>query len=85
MICSVGAYKIGQFRSRNQSLAGMLAGRGGLASMRKPDDLTEVPGRAIAAEIGERLGQMIPVERDLPPSLKSLLERLRQSEAASSR
>jgi len=53
--------------------------------MRNPDDLTEVPGRAIAAEIGERLGQMIPVERDLPPSLKSLLERLRQSEAASSR
>jgi len=46
----------------------------------RPDDL---PGRAIAAEIGERLGQMLRVDKELPPSLKSLLERLRVLERAS--
>jgi len=50
--------------------------------MRYPDRPDELPGRAIAAEIGERLGQMLRVEGELPPSLKSLLERLRVRERA---
>ncbi|WFU45427.1 hypothetical protein QA640_46265 (plasmid) [Bradyrhizobium sp. CB82] len=51
--------------------------------MRNPDRPDDLPGRAIAAEIGERLGRMMRVERELPPSLKLLLERLRLSERAS--
>lgn len=51
--------------------------------MRNPDRPDDPPGRAIAAEIGERLGQMLRVDKELPPSLKSLLERLRVLEHAS--
>ncbi|WP_156402786.1 MULTISPECIES: hypothetical protein [unclassified Bradyrhizobium] len=51
--------------------------------MSNPDRPDDLPGRAIAAEIGERLGQMLRVDKELPPSLKSLLERLRVLERAS--
>ncbi|MGY3075977.1 hypothetical protein ACVWZZ_002348 [Bradyrhizobium sp. LM6.10] len=51
--------------------------------MRNPVRPNNPHSRTIAAEIGERLRQTLEVERELPPSLKSLLERLRASEDAS--
>ncbi|MET4278526.1 MULTISPECIES: hypothetical protein [Bradyrhizobium] len=48
--------------------------------MRNPVTPDDLPGRAVATEIGERLRQMLAVQPDLPPSLKSLLDRLRASE-----
>jgi hypothetical protein len=48
--------------------------------MRSPVSPDDLPGRAVAAEIGERLRQILGVETSLPPSLKSLLDRLRASE-----
>lgn len=51
--------------------------------MRNPVRPDDPHSRAIAAEIGQRLRQTLAVERELPPSLKSLLEQLRASEDAS--
>jgi len=48
--------------------------------MRNPVSIDAKQSRAIAAEIGERLRPWMPVEKDLPPSLKYLLDRLRTSE-----
>jgi hypothetical protein len=54
--------------------------RGGhQTSMRNPVRPDDVPGRAVAAEIGERLRQIMGVDTDLPPPLQSLLDRLRAS------
>ncbi|EIG63703.1 hypothetical protein Bra1253DRAFT_00217 [Bradyrhizobium sp. WSM1253] len=52
--------------------------------MRNPVRPDDVPGRAVAAEIGERLRQLMGVDTDLPPPLQSLLDRLRASEDQSS-
>ncbi|WFU23625.1 hypothetical protein QA649_37370 [Bradyrhizobium sp. CB1717] len=48
--------------------------------MRSPISIDAHQSRAIAEEIGERLRPLLRVESDLPPSLKSALERLRASE-----
>jgi hypothetical protein len=62
----------------------MLATRRRIAGINEESGPPRRPqSRAITAEIGERLRQTLGVERELPPSLKSLLERLRVSEDAS--
>ncbi|WP_187437626.1 hypothetical protein [Bradyrhizobium rifense] len=48
--------------------------------MRNPVRPDDVPGRAIAAEIGEHLRHSMGIERELPPVLQSLLDRLRAAE-----
>ncbi|WOH56911.1 MULTISPECIES: hypothetical protein [Bradyrhizobium] len=48
--------------------------------MRNPVSPDELPGRAVAAEVGERLQHIMGLETELPPFLKSLLDRLRDSE-----
>lgn len=42
--------------------------------MRNPISIDARQSRAIAAEIGERLRLWMPVEKELPPALKSLLD-----------
>ncbi|UWU75462.1 hypothetical protein N2603_36430 [Bradyrhizobium huanghuaihaiense] len=48
--------------------------------MRNSVVIDAMQSRAIAAEVGERLGSLMRVEREFPSSLKSLLDRLRASE-----
>lgn len=55
-----------------------------MASMRNPVRPDDVPGRAVADEIGERLRHIMGDEQDLPAPLQSLLDRLRASEDRSS-
>ncbi|WP_377831092.1 hypothetical protein ACFKHW_38270 (plasmid) [Bradyrhizobium lupini] len=55
-----------------------------MTSMRNPVSLQDVPGRAIATEIGERLRHIMGVEEDLPGPLQCLVDRLRSSEDPSS-
>ncbi|WOH56981.1 MULTISPECIES: hypothetical protein [Bradyrhizobium] len=52
--------------------------------MRNPVSPQDVPGRAIATEIGERLRHIMGDEQDLPRPLQSLLDRLRAAEDQSS-
>lgn len=49
-------------------------------AMRNSVSIDAMLSRAIAAEIGERLRSLMRAEREIPPSLKSLLDRLRTSE-----
>lgn len=59
----------------------MLAASSSLANpMRKPVAIDANHGRAIAAEIGERLPPRVAAEKELPPALLSLLDRLQASE-----
>lgn len=51
--------------------------------MRNPASIDTTQSRAIVAEIGERLRPLMRVEKELPPSLKSLLERLASETRAS--
>lgn len=53
--------------------------------MRNPISIDARQSRAIAAEIGERLRLWMPVEKELPPALKSLLDRLGAEDRVPSR